>query len=166
MVRYAETCGYERDQAKPHAWQYRDWVIKAFNDDMPYDRFVTRAARRRRAARTAPSRPSIATGFLRLGTWNDEPNDPNEYKYDRLEDMVGATSTAFLGLTVKCARCHDHKFDPIRQTDYYRMAAAFWAGFIEPGPRELARRAGREGARLRRARLDRPRPRRAAAASC
>src|SRR5262249_41325595 len=79
----------------------------------------------------------IATSFIRLGTWNDEPNDPQEYKYDRLEDMVHATSTAFLGLTVKCARCHDHKFDPIPQRDYYRLAAAFWAGFIEPGPREL-----------------------------
>ncbi|MFP6667024.1 MAG: DUF1553 domain-containing protein, partial [Pirellulales bacterium] len=73
-----------------------------------------------------------ATGFLRLGTWNDEPNDANEYKYERLEDMVHATATAFLALTVKCARCHDHKFDPIPQTDYYRLAAAFWAGPIEP----------------------------------
>src|SRR5207248_1519717 len=79
----------------------------------------------------------IATGFLRLGTWNDEPNDPQEYKYERLEDMVHATSTAFLGMTVKCARCHDHKFDPIRQDDYYRLAGAFWAGPIEPGPRDL-----------------------------
>jgi len=135
VVRYAETCGYERDQPKPNVWKYRDWVLKAFNDDMPFDRFVTEQL----AGDEIPNRSeasSIATGFIRLGTWNDEPNDPNEYKYDRLEDMVGATSTAFLGLTVKCARCHDHKFDPIRQVDYYRMAGAFWAGFIEPGPRE------------------------------
>ena len=135
VARYAETCGYERDQVKPHVWKYRDWVIQAFNDDMPFDRFVTEQL----AGDEVPNRTEsslIATGFIRLGTWNDEPNDPNEYKYDRLEDMVGATSTAFLGLTVKCARCHDHKFDPIRQTDYYRMASAFWAGFIEPGPRD------------------------------
>ena len=135
VARYAETCGYERDQVKPDVWKYRDWVIKAFNDDMPYDRFVLEQL----AGDELPDASAstvIATGFIRLGTWNDEPNDPNEYKYDRLEDMVGATSTAFLALTVKCARCHDHKFDAIRQTDYYRMAGAFWAGFIEPGPRE------------------------------
>jgi mono/diheme cytochrome c family protein len=135
VARYAETCGYERDQVKPDIWKYRDWVVKAFNDDLPFDRFVTEQL----AGDELPDRTErslIATGFIRLGTWNDEPNDPNEYKYDRLEDMVGATSTAFLGLTVKCARCHDHKFDAIRQADYYRMAAAFWAGFIEPGPRE------------------------------
>ncbi|MFO0801948.1 MAG: DUF1549 and DUF1553 domain-containing protein [Gemmataceae bacterium] len=135
VVRYAETCGYERDQTKPNVWKYRDWVIKAFNDDMPFDRFVTEQL----AGDEIPNRTEasvIATGFIRLGTWNDEPNDPNEYKYDRLEDMIGATSTAFLGLTVKCARCHDHKFDPIKQTDYYRMAGAFWAGFVEPGPRD------------------------------
>ena len=80
-----------------------------------------------------------ATGFLRLGTWNDEPNDPQEYKYERLEDLVHATSTAFLGMTVKCARCHDHKFDPIPQIDYYRIAAAFWPGPIEPGTRTAGR---------------------------
>ena len=133
IVRYAETCGYERDQVKPNAWKYRDYVIKSFNDDVPFDRFVTEQL----AGDELPERNVIATGFIRLGTWNDEPNDPNEYKYDRLEDMVHAASTAFLGMTVKCARCHDHKFDPIRQTDYYRMAGAFWAGFLEPGPREL-----------------------------
>jgi hypothetical protein len=135
IARYAETCGYERDQVKPDVWKYRDWVIKAFNDDMPYNRFVTEQLAGDEIP-NANANTVIATGFIRLGTWNDEPNDPNEYKYDRLEDMVGTTSTAFLALTVKCARCHDHKFDAIRQTDYYRMAGAFWSGYIEPGPRE------------------------------
>ena len=74
----------------------------------------------------------VATGFLRLGTWNDEPNDPQEYKYERLEDLVHVTSSAFLAYSVKCARCHDHKFDPISQEDYYRFANAFWPGSIEP----------------------------------
>ncbi len=134
VARYAETCGYERDQEKPFAWKYRDWVIRALNDDKPYDRFVVEQL----AGDELPDRTEqtlIATGFLRLGTWNDEPNDAHEYKYERLEDMVHVTSTAFLGMTVKCARCHDHKFDPIRQDDYYRLAAAFWAGPIEPGSR-------------------------------
>ena len=136
LVRFAETSGYERDQEKPQAWRYRDWVIKSLNEDKPYDQFVVEQL----AGDEAPWRSEesvIATGFLRLGTWNDEPNDPQEYKYERLEDLVHATSSAFLGLTVKCARCHDHKFDPIWQTDYYRMAAAFWSGPIEPREREL-----------------------------
>jgi mono/diheme cytochrome c family protein len=136
VARYAETSGYERDQVKPDVWKYRDWVIRALNDDLPFERFVREQLAGDELPGAGPA-AAAATGFIRLGTWNDEPNDPNEYKYDRLEDMVGATATAFLGLTVRCARCHDHKFDPIRQTDYYRMAGAFWAGFIEPGPREL-----------------------------
>ncbi|MGE3818601.1 MAG: PSD1 and planctomycete cytochrome C domain-containing protein [Isosphaeraceae bacterium] len=136
VARYAETSGYERDQPKPHAWKYRDWVVQAMNQDMPFDQFVMEQLAGDELPE--PSESTVtATGFLRLGTWNDEPNDPNEYKYERLEDVVHATSTAFLAMTVKCARCHDHKFDPIRQTDYYRMAAVFWAGPIEPGPREL-----------------------------
>ena len=135
LVRYAETNGYERDAVKPGAWRYRDWVIDAFNSDMPYDQFVTQQlAGDELTDRNESS--VIATGFLRLGTWDDEPNDTLEYQYDRLEDMVHATTTAFLGLTVKCARCHDHKFDPIPQTDYYRVAGAFWAGPIAHRKRE------------------------------
>ncbi|MBL8809348.1 MAG: DUF1553 domain-containing protein, partial [Planctomycetaceae bacterium] len=136
VVRFAESSGYERDQPKPFAWKYRDWVVRAFNENMPYDQFIIRQL----AGDELPNRTEqdlIATGFLRLGTWNDEPNDPEDYKYERLEDLVNATSSAFLGLTTKCARCHDHKFDPIPQSDYYRMAAAFWPGPIEPRGREL-----------------------------
>ncbi len=127
LARFAETNGYERDGVKPHAWKYRDWVVQALNDDKPYDRFVLEQL----AGDELPDRNEstvTGTGFLRLGTWDDEPNDLEEYVYERLEDMVHATSTAFLGLTIKCARCHDHKFDPIPQTDYYRVAAAFWPG--------------------------------------
>ncbi|MBL9166704.1 MAG: PSD1 domain-containing protein [Verrucomicrobiales bacterium] len=136
IARYAETCGYERDQVKPNVWRYRDWVIRAFNEDLPYNQFIMAQL----AGDEMPGHNEeslVATGFLRLGTWNDEPNDAEEYKYERLEDMVHVTSTAFLGLTVKCARCHDHKFDPISQLDYYRMAGAFWAGYIQPGQGSL-----------------------------
>ena len=136
LVRFAETNGYERDATKPHAWRYRDWVIRSFNADKPYDTFLTEQLAGDEVSHRSEE-TIVATGMLRLGTWNDEPNDPFEYKYQRLEDMVHATSTAFLGLTVKCARCHDHKFDPIPQTDYYRMASFFWAGFIEPRDRAL-----------------------------
>lgn len=136
VVRFAETNGYERDAVKPHAWKYRDWVIHAFNSDMPYDRFIEEQL----AGDELPDKTEstvIATGFLRLGTWDDEPNDVEEYKYDRLEDLVHTTTTAFLGLTVKCARCHDHKFDAIPQTDYYRIGAAFWGGPVAHRAREL-----------------------------
>ncbi|MFN9720187.1 MAG: PSD1 and planctomycete cytochrome C domain-containing protein, partial [Planctomycetota bacterium] len=136
VARYAETCGYERDQVKPAAWRYRDWVVQAINSDMPYDQFI----REQLAGDEIPNRTEqsvIGTGFLCLGTWNDEPNDPEDYKYERLEDLVHTTATAFLGLTVKCARCHDHKFDPIPQVDYYRLAAAFWPGPIQPRRSEL-----------------------------
>ena len=143
LVRYADSSGYERDQEKPGAWKYRDWVVRAINEDLPYSQFIIEQL----AGDELPDRNEqslIATGFLRLGTWNDEPNDAEEYKYDRLEDLVGATSTAFLGYTIKCARCHDHKFDPIQQTDYYRMAAAFWPGPIEQRGRELLGGPARE----------------------
>jgi hypothetical protein len=136
VVRYADTSGYERDQPKPFAWKYRDWVVSAFNSDKPYDEFI----RQQLAGDELPDRSEssvVATGFLRLGTWNDEPNDPEDYQYERLEDLVHTTSSAFLALTVKCARCHDHKFDPIPQADYYRMAAVFWPGPIAAREREL-----------------------------
>ncbi len=136
LVRYADTSGYERDQEKPFAWKYRDWVVAALNADMPYDRFVIEQL----AGDELPQRTEasvIATGFLRLGTWNDEPNDPLDYQYDRLEDLVHTTSSTFLAMTVKCARCHDHKFDAITHEDYYRMASAFWAGPIVTRARSL-----------------------------
>ena len=136
VVRFAETSGYERDQTKPFAWKYRDWVVNAFNSDMPYDEFIRDQLAGDQISHRSES-SVIATGFLRLGTWNDEPNDPEDYKYERLEDLVHATSSAFLGMTTKCARCHDHKFDPIPQEDYYRVAAAFWPGPVSPGAGDL-----------------------------
>ncbi len=136
LVRYADTSGYERDQEKPFAWKYRDWVVDALNRDMPYAQFIVHQIAGDEIDRRN-EQSVIATGFLRLGTWNDEPNDPADYQYDRLEDMVHTTASAFLGLTVKCARCHSHKFDPILQEDYYRMAAAFWAGPIGARDRKL-----------------------------
>ncbi|MCA9262606.1 MAG: PSD1 domain-containing protein [Planctomycetales bacterium] len=128
VVRFAETCGYERDQLKPQLWRYRDWVVDALNCDLPYDQFVLEQL----AGDELPERSEdtlIATGMLRAGTFNDEPNDPADYLYTRLEDLVHTTTSAFLGLTVKCARCHNHKFDPVYQTDYYRVASYFWPGY-------------------------------------
>ncbi len=132
LVRFAETNGYERDATKPFAWRYRDYVVRSLNDDKPYDRFVLEQL----AGDELPDRSFdtvVATGFMRLATWDDEPNDRKEYRYERLEDLVHTTSSTFLAYTVKCARCHDHKFDPIPQQDYYSMASIFWAGYIEGG---------------------------------
>jgi hypothetical protein len=124
LVRYAETNGYERDSAKPFAWRYRDYVIDAFNRDKPYDRFL-----REQLAGDEVSPGSaeslIATGFYRLGIWDDEPADRPLARYDGLDGVVSTTGQVFLGMTINCARCHDHKVDPIPQADYYRLLACF-----------------------------------------
>ncbi len=124
IARYAESNGYERDGLKPSVWRYRDYVIRSFNDDKPYDRFV----KEQLAGDELPDANEetiIATGFLRLGPWDDEPADPETDRFDQLDDMVATTSQAFLGLTLGCGRCHDHKFEPLTQHDYYRMVAVF-----------------------------------------
>ena len=134
VVRYAETAGYERDAIKPSAWRYRDYVIKAFNDDKPYDRFLMeQLAGDELAARESPgtavpghaNSALIALGFTRLGPWDDEPADPKEDRFDQLDDIVNATSLAFMGTTLACARCHDHKFEALTMHDYYRLVAVF-----------------------------------------
>ena len=124
VVRFAETNGYERDGAKPHAWRYRDYVIDALNHDKPYDRFLTEQLAGDEIEGSDAS-AQIATTFLRLGTWDDEPAEPKIDRYDQLDDVLGTTATAFLGITLRCARCHDHKFEPFSQVDYYRMLAVF-----------------------------------------
>src|SRR6516162_8268878 len=122
LVRYAESNGYERDGAKPSVWQYRDYVIRSFNDDKPYDRFILEQL----AGDEIPdsnAETMTALGFYRLGPWDDEPADPAEDRFDQLDDIVSTTSQVFLGLTLGCARCHNHKFDPLTTLDYYRMTA-------------------------------------------
>ena len=126
LVRYGETNSYERDNAKPNAWRYRDYVIRSFNEDKPYDQFV----REQIAGDEMPeakesAAPVVATGYYRLGIWDDEPTDPVQSRYDALDDVVATTGQVFLGLTIDCARCHDHKIDPIPQKDYYKLLAFF-----------------------------------------
>ena len=124
VVRYAESNGYERDGVKPHAWRYRDYVIEAFQKDKPFDRFLIEQLAGDELD-DADAESQIATTFLRLGTWDDEPADPRVDRYDQLDDVLGVASTTFLGLTIRCARCHDHKFEPFSQKDYYRLLAVF-----------------------------------------
>ena len=124
LVRYAETNSYERDNPKPHIHKYRDYVIRAFNEDKPYDRFI----REQIAGDELPDAGGdalAATAYYRLGIWDDEPADMMQAVYDDLDDLVATTGQAFLGLTLDCARCHDHKLDPIPQKDYYRFLAFF-----------------------------------------
>jgi Protein of unknown function (DUF1553)/Protein of unknown function (DUF1549) len=124
VARFAETNGYERDGAKPNAWRYRDYVIDSLNHDKPYDRFLTEQLAGDEIDGSGAS-AQIATTFLRLGTWDDEPAEPMIDRYDQLDDVLGTAATAFLGITLRCARCHDHKFEPFSQADYYRMLAVF-----------------------------------------
>ncbi|HUS39786.1 MAG TPA: PSD1 and planctomycete cytochrome C domain-containing protein [Pirellulales bacterium] len=124
IIRYAETNSYERDAAKPFVWRYRDYIIRAFNDDKPYDQFI-REQLAGDELDQATADAIVATGFYRLGLFDDESADPYKHYFDQLDDMVTTTSQAFLGLTINCSRCHDHKIDPIPQEDYYRMLAFF-----------------------------------------
>ena len=143
MVRFGESQGYETNLPRPGAWPYRDYVIRAFNRDTPFPQFV-----REQLAGDADRGDWLtqaATGFLVGGTHDIVGNQTIEgmlqQRADDLDDMITATGTTFLGLTIQCARCHDHKFDPISQRDYYGFQAIF-AG-VNHGERELA--AARSG---------------------
>ena len=128
VVRFGESQGFERDKLRPNAWPYRDWVISAFNDDLPYDEFV-RLQLAGDVLRPEDPRGTIATGFLVAAPWDEVGQTQQSaamkavVRQDELEDLLAATGQTFLGLTVNCARCHDHKFDPITQAEYYKLAA-------------------------------------------
>lgn len=128
VVRFAESHGYEMNTLRPNAWPYRDYVIAAFNEDRPFPRFALEQLAGDAVAGGDP-RVEAATGFLVGGTHdmvgNATPEGKAQQRSDDLYDMVSTTGSAFLGLTVNCARCHDHKFDPILQRDYYGLEAIF-----------------------------------------
>ena len=139
IVRFGESQGFERDKLRPNSWPYRDWVIAALNDDMPYDEFV-RCQLAGDVIHPDDPRATIATGFLVAAPWDEVGQTQQSaamrsvVRQDEIEDLIGATAQTFLGLTVNCARCHDHKFDPVTQAEYYRLAAVF-AG-VKHGERE------------------------------
>lgn len=124
VVRYADTNGYETDAERVHAWRYRDYVIRAFNDDKPYSRFVQEQIAGDELF-PGDSEALIATGFHRAGPIHlvGGNQDPEMTRQEVLTEMTGAIGSVYLGLTVGCARCHNHKFDPIPQSDYYKLQA-------------------------------------------
>ncbi len=126
VARFAESTGFEQDYDRPYAFHYRDFVIKALNADMPYDQFVKWQLA---GDEYEPSDPLAlaATGFLGAGVFPSQitANEVERTRYDAMDDMLSTTSSAMLGLTVGCARCHDHKFDPFPTRDYYQMLSTF-----------------------------------------
>jgi Protein of unknown function (DUF1549)/Protein of unknown function (DUF1553) len=126
IVRFADTAGFRPDFLRPEAYRYRDYVIRAFNSDLPYDRFVRQQIA---GDELEPGNPDalIATGFLRLFPQEGFAANFIKQRQDVLDDVTEVTGLAFLGLTLGCAKCHDHKFDPIEQTDFFRLQACFSA---------------------------------------
>lgn len=125
LARYADSDGYRADRFRPHAWRYRQWVIDAMNRDLPFDQFtIDQLAGDLLPNPTADQR--IATGFHRNTLTNREGGiDPEQFRIEQVIDRTNTTGTVWLGLTVGCAQCHDHKYDPISQRDYYRLFAFF-----------------------------------------
>ncbi len=128
VARYAESSGKENNIVYPHAWRYRDWVIQAFNEDKPYDQFL----KEQLAGDLLPAKNEtdkaqklIATGYLAIGPKSHNTRDFRQFQLDVADEQIDAVTQGMLGMTVACARCHDHKFDPVPQADYYALAGIF-----------------------------------------
>ncbi len=145
VVRFGESHGYERNHLRPNAWPYRDYVIRALNEDKPYSDFLVEQLAGDVVARDDPA-VEVATGFLVAGVHDDVKSPEVELtrtqRANDLDDIVSTTGAALLGITIGCARCHDHKFDPVPQADYYRLAAVF-AG-VQHDERAISTPAERE----------------------
>jgi hypothetical protein len=144
VARYAESTGKEINALYPHAWRYRDYVIDAFNADKPYDQFI----REQIAGDLMPADSDaeraerlVATGFLAIGTKSINDQNPRQFRFDLVDEQIDTATRAVLGTSVACARCHDHKFDPIPMSDYYAMAGIFLSSdtFFGTAPTALGR---------------------------
>lgn len=129
LARYADTSGFHNDLDRPYAWKYRDYIIRSFNDDKPYARFIAEQIAGDEVE-GANEHTLIATGFCRNGPSNDDnmgktPEIIAQYRADQMDDVISTTSSVFLGLTLGCARCHDHKTEPLLAKDYYSLMAIF-----------------------------------------
>ena len=130
LARYADSNGYEHDFDRPNAWRYRDYVIGAFNSDKPFDQFLVEQLAGDEVEKPTPE-TLTATGFLRnhAKVGYREKDNP-EFRYEYLDDMIATIGRGVMGLTVQCARCHNHKFDPVSQKDYYKLQASLF-GYVE-----------------------------------
>ena len=155
VVHYGDTHGYDKDKPRPHAWPYRDYVIRAFNEDKPYARFV----REQLAGDVFYPETTdgiVATGFIAAGPWDlighaEVPESKIDGKIARnldRDDMVATTMNTFMSMTVQCARCHDHKFDPVIQEDYYSLQAVFAALDRADRPYDISPEIARQRAML------------------
>ena len=146
VARFGESHGYEADNERPSAWTYRDAVIRAFNADLPFDTFIRHSVAGDVLQGDDPLAVAL-TGFITSGSTvtNVDGVDREKAKYDKLDDIVSSTGSAFLALTIGCARCHDHKYDPIAQKDYYRLVGFFLPG----GARDRQIAIGRSGSKVK-----------------
>ena len=139
LARYADSDGFEKDNVRPHAWRYREWVIDAYNRDLPYDQFVVEQV----AGDLLPGatvKQKAATGFHRNTLTNTEGGvDPEEYRVEQVVDRTDTTGLVFMGLTVGCARCHSHKYDSISHREYYQLFSFFNTGIEKNIPAPLPR---------------------------
>ena len=124
LVRYAESDGWNQDAFRPHLYRYRDYVVRSFNDDKPYPEFVREQLAGDEIPNSDPD-AMIATGFLRLGIYEYNQRDAKSHWNDIINEMTDVTGDVFLGMGMACARCHDHKFDPLLQRDYFKLRAFF-----------------------------------------
>lgn len=145
VARFAESDGFEHDKVRKEAWRYRDWVIRAFNEDMPYDQFIRWQIA---GDELAPDNPDarLATGFLVAGPDMPDINLPEERRHNVLNEMTSTVGSAILGLAFNCAQCHDHKYDPVSQADFYRTRAFFSNMAIAPKNRSLHHTFSEKGA--------------------
>lgn len=153
VVRYADSDGYSNDYERPNAWRYRDYVIRSFNEDKSYDRFIIEQVA---GDELDPENPEnlIATGFLRMGPWEQTAMSVAAVtRQIFLDDVTHSVGTVFLGLTLGCARCHDHKFDPIPTRDYYRVQAIFAPAQFEKRPARFLPVENQSGFELETARI-------------
>jgi hypothetical protein len=142
VVRYADTHGFEVNTPRENAWPYRDYVIRAFNEDRPYDRFIREQLAGDTCGEDAATGFLVAAAVLLPGQIGKDEASKRLARQDSLDEMIVSTGESFLGLTIGCARCHDHKFDPITQTDYYALQA-FFAG-VKYGERPVSNERTRQ----------------------
>ncbi len=139
LARYAESDGFAVDTERPTAWRYRDYVIRAFNKDKPYDLFIQEQlagdeVEDKRVTEKDRSERLVALGFLRMAPWEADATSQQQLRQDFLNEITASTASVFLGLTVGCAQCHNHKYDPIPQRDFYRFQSFFAAMATEERP--------------------------------